>query len=65
MLSSTKKTQLNVKIPVSVKWELEKVVFVRKKRGEKANICDVLLEYIESGINTEKEKHPEKYSFFD
>ena len=65
MLSSTKKTQLNVKVPASVKWELEEVVFARKRRGEKASIGDVLIEYIESGIKTEKEKHPEKYSFID
>jgi len=56
MLNTEKKVQLNVKIPISVRYELEEVMLARKKRGEKVNLINILVEYVQSGIETDKKK---------
>lgn len=65
MLKDEKKVPLFVKIPALLRLELDEVILQRKRRGEKANMVDVLTEYIKSGIETDKSKHPQKYSFTD
>lgn len=65
MLKDEKKVGLFVEIPSPLRLELDEMILQRKKRGEKAKIVDVLTEYIKSGIETDKSKYPQKYSFTD
>lgn len=49
--------QMNIRIPVSLKRDIDKIVFEKKYAGEEANIKSLVSQWIQESVKKELRKH--------
>ena len=48
---------MNIRIPVSLKRDIDKIVFEKKYAGEEANIKSLVSQWIQESVKKELRKH--------